>query len=117
MFGRGGVFVHSSTVYTDSFARATADLNSCGLAWATVNNAFPPWPPWRFARCASGPLWGIRFWPVAVAATLGWCVSYSRLRRIVPAHQCARCRYDLRGLSPRADNKTICPECGSISEP
>jgi hypothetical protein len=116
MLGHGGVFVYRLTVYTGSFSQPFADLNSRNLAWATLDRMYPPWPPWRFEWYA-GPLWGIRLWVVAAAATVGWGGCVWLRRRIVPAGHCARCRYDLRGLVSRADGRTICPECGSVSDP
>lgn len=50
----------------------------------------------------------ILFWPyVVLLAMMGFYIAM--LPRRAGAHQCARCFYDLRGLSPSGLN---CPECG-----
>lgn len=115
MFGRGGLFLHSMLVYTGSFSAPNSDPNSRVLAWATVDNMFPTWPPWRFGWYAPGPVCGVRLWLLATLASVApvACVALRR-RRVIPGH-CARCRYDLRGAVARDGAPIICPECGTAA--
>lgn len=113
MFGHGGVFVYSSTRYTQSFAAApNADANSRVLAWATLDNMFPVYPPWRFHRYPAGPLWGVRLWPVAAIPTALLVLCLVVLRRVAPDGVCPWCRYPRSGLPAAAP----CPECGAADE-
>lgn len=110
MFGHGGLFVYSSTPYTQSFAAPYADANSRVLAWATLDNLFPAYPPWRFDRYPAGPLWGVRLWAVAAIPTAMLGVCLLMRRRIAPDGVCPWCRYSRSGLAAAAP----CPECGAV---
>ncbi len=108
MFGRGLVALHSNTVYTASFQSPNSDLNSWGLAWATVDAMFPGL--WRWDWYAPGPVIGIRLWFAAALATVPALVLLALRRRYVPPGHCRGCRYDLRGLTSER-----CPECGEAA--
>jgi len=117
MFGHGGVFIHSMTVYTPSFPKPNSDLNSHVLSWAHTDSIFPSWPPWRWDnRYRPGPLIGIRLWPVGMAFTLAFLLFTWTLRRQILAGHCVRCRYDLRGVVAHDGRPVICPECGSADQ-
>ena len=109
MFGHGLIAVHSNTVYTASFQAPNSDLNSWGLAWATVDNMFTGL--WRMDWYPSGPVIGVKTWFVALVCSLPLAASVVMHRRYVPPGHCRKCRYDLRGLSGET-----CPECGAASE-
>lgn len=111
MLGRGGVFVYSLTVYTQSFAAPNADAKSRVLAWATVDSMFPAFPPWRFERFAPGPNWGVRLWALAAIPTALLALCLIARRRVAPDGVCPRCRYPLTGLPAG----TACPECGAAT--
>lgn len=106
MFGHGLIAIHSNTVYTASFQSPNSDLNSWGLAWATVDNMFPGL--WRFDSYAAGPVIGVKTWFAATVFTVPAVVLLAMRRRYVPPGHCRKCRYDLRGLSGEK-----CPECGA----
>lgn len=111
MFGQGGLFLKRFTTYTQSFASPNADANSRGLAWATLDDTFPPFLPFRFRQTAAGPLWGVRLWALAAVPTCLLILSLLVRKRIAPDGICPTCRYVLAGLSAGA----TCPECGSKS--
>ena len=109
MFGRGGMFVYSITVYTQSFAAPNTDVKSRVLAWATMDTMFPAFPPWRFDRFAPGPNWGVRLWAIAAVPTGMLALVLLMRRRVAPDGVCRWCRYPLAGLPAGA----ACPECGA----
>ncbi len=67
------------------------------------------------------PEWA--YTPVSLTAIASLCVAllpfaYRLLWRgerawCVVLHCCPACNYDLAGLSPRDDGRTVCPECGA----
>ena len=79
------------------------------------------WPQLGFTRRMENR-WGIIFYTypiplwlpfVLIALPTGW-IWYSDRR--VKAWQCAKCRYDLRGLEGGGEgggDKIVCPECGT----
>lgn len=111
MFGHGGVFVYSQTVYAQSFAAPNSDAKSRLLAWATLDTMFPAFPPWRFVRYAPGPNWGARLWALAAIPTALLALCLMARHRVAPDGVCPRCGYALSGLPESA----VCPECGAAA--
>lgn len=64
--------------------------------------------------------WIIFAWPVGMLTCLGFAVArIVQIRHAIIVSQellqtrrCGSCAYDLRGIPPTEDGRTICPECG-----
>lgn len=67
---------------------------------------------WVYIRALADHHIDIPAW-LAPLPTLGICVLAFKMTRTTPHPRCRKCRYDLRGLTPDANGRLICPECGS----
>ncbi len=64
--------------------------------------------------------WILFAWPIGglviVAAAVAWIVRVRHAalvsHELLRTRHCGACAYDLRGVLPTADGRTICPECG-----
>ena len=110
ILGRGLICIYSLNVYTGSFSNPGADQNSLYLARETVGNYFGRGVLWRWMRTNAGPTIGVRSWPLPLLPALVWSITEVVRRRQVKRYECARCRYDLRGVPADAG---VCPECGA----
>jgi hypothetical protein len=88
-----------------------------------ASHAFPRWsvtveraggpietrPYWYAQSSLAVPLWA------CVLASVAMCVLAYWMSRSKPPGRCAKCGYDLTGLSPGAGGALVCPECGKAA--
>ncbi|MFZ4574509.1 MAG: hypothetical protein ACOYN0_08940 [Phycisphaerales bacterium] len=114
MLGQGGVYFYSLNVYSETFDRVGADESSRSLAWFTLKNYFGMGVAYRWMSTPSGPIIGVKAWPLPILPVLVWTVCWGIARAQVRRSQCKTCRYDLSATAPDALGRVVCPECGEF---
>ncbi|MFT3684745.1 MAG: hypothetical protein QM783_07400 [Phycisphaerales bacterium] len=109
--------VYNPSQSLSSFDRPEQPQLSKTLAWHSAGSLrFPSWPQ---ATVNGWPAyWKVPLWPAAAGAVaVTVLIMWRRVRR-PKAWQCKGhgCRYDLRGLSVRAGEPLVCPECGRMNQ-
>lgn len=105
-----GVFV-ITWGYNNPTAQILAPTDgSAALRWRSYEPGLDWWfrrrvVTWTPLRNESLPLW------IPIVVLSGLCIGLFRRLRGRDPNMCARCGYDLRGLSPDAR----CPECGRVT--